>query len=153
MKNKIILLMILVIIALVLLLVFPVKQKELIVEKIQVENCSIMEEKCVVNLQDSSVGLDITPRGMPSKEIAQAVVSFENISVDKIEISFKSPAISHAMPTLPFEKINDRKFTGKVFLPLCTFGQKVSWVANLKVYTSDKIWHIIFPFEHVVDSY
>jgi hypothetical protein len=72
-----------------ILVVFTYQEKEIVPDEqqINVEECSIMQEACVVKLggdTNASVRFNISPKGMPTTKPAIIDVSLNNIDANKI---------------------------------------------------------------------
>ncbi|MBT3276497.1 hypothetical protein [Candidatus Thioglobus sp.] len=130
------------------------KQDETVEKKsINVENCSIMEKTCQVQITNSaSISFDITPKGMPPTKPAVANLQLNNLSAKAVELRFEGVDLDYQPPTVQLSKINSTTYSGEAFLSLCTL-EKTKWVAHLTIHTSEKIWEISFPFIHSGDGY
>ena len=149
MKKIIILLVILLAIS----YIFINQNKAPKVSVINVSDCSIMQDTCHVNINDSSsVSFDVNPKGLPPTKTATAIVQLNKIQASKIEVLFTSTELGYSSPKINLNKINDKTFNGSIYLSLCAL-QKVNWIAYLTIYTDANTWKIAFPFVHSGDGY
>ncbi|WXT99689.1 MAG: hypothetical protein Ctma_0393 [Catillopecten margaritatus gill symbiont] len=148
MKHKPIIVIGLILISLVVLLGYLVtRDRNNVNHYVQVDDCQIDKGSCQIALdQNSTINIDILPRGIPSTEQLTISVNVEGDKLDETSASFEAIEINTTTPQYRLYEQTENNFSGSGFLAFCSLS-KQSWITHLIVKKGDETWKVSLPFE------
>lgn len=121
--------------------------KSNVTHNLQVNDCQIDKNNCQIVLdQNSTISVNILPRGIPSTEKLTISVDVKGDKLDETSVSFEATEINTTTPQYHLYEQTKNSFSGSGFLAFCSLS-KQRWITHLVVKKEGETWRISLPFE------
>ena len=117
---------------------------------LQVNDCQIEKSSCQIVLdKNSTISVNILPRGIPSTEKLTISVDVKGDKLDETSVSFEATEINTTTPQYHLYEQTKNSFSGNGFLAFCSLS-KQRWITHLVVKKNGETWKISLPFEKTI---